>query len=78
MCKYCNSDVLLSDFRGYSRHHDYKYGVVTYIEDGTLYIEAHPDSVDVGAYVEEEIEINFCPICGSKLKEDVNAQNGNA
>ena len=37
-----------------------------YIEDNELYVTAVPDTYEPG-FMEEFVQINYCPMCGEKL-----------
>lgn len=43
-------------------------GMDVYIGDSSLCIDAVPDTYEP-IFMEKEIKINFCPMCGKKLEE---------
>ena len=43
-------------------------GIIVGVEDDELWVTAAPDTYEPG-YMEAEVKINFCPMCGEKLKK---------
>lgn len=69
MCKYCSGEKSLRCTRGrLSSKGDFAPGIEVFVERGMLYITAVADVYEPN-YMEEEIEINYCPKCGRDLKE---------
>lgn len=71
MCEHCNdnNDVFLSE-RTLSKNSEALTGIGCYIcsENKTLSIEACIDNTYVKPlYIEKDIKINYCPMCGRKL-----------
>ena len=72
-CRYCKGEVYLIDHRSgrYSNKGEFTYGIRVDICDGELGIEAVADTHEPN-YQEDYIQINYCPMCGEKLREDSN------
>lgn len=70
-CRYCRGEVYLTDSRSgrYSNKGEFTHGIRVDICDGELGIEAVADTYEPN-YQEESIEINYCPMCGEKLREE--------
>lgn len=73
MCKYCEresyEEKYIYDDRKWSRKTHSDFGIRVYIENNKLNIGASADTYEPG-YVECEIDINYCPMCGKNLKEE--------
>lgn len=67
-CKYCddNNDVYLHDDCKYSLKADCETGIVAYVFQNKLYINSCADTHEP-SYMEADVEINYCPMCGRKL-----------
>ena len=48
---------------------DFYPGIIAFVENNRLEIEAIPDTYE-NAYLEASVEINYCPMCGRKLEEE--------
>ena len=70
-CPYCSGDNLLSERLKYGDKGDGYVGMDVYVENGALYIDAVPDTYEP-IFMEKEIKINFCPMCGKNLEEKKN------
>lgn len=76
MCEYCDENIYpkkyLIERNTYSSHTDSYIGVGVAINGNILEIEAVGEvgypSKDT-TYVEDNKEINYCPMCGKNLKE---------
>lgn len=66
VCKYCKKGALLAERKLYEDHEGFV-GIEVYIEGNTMYVDASSDKYEPN-FMECEFEINFCPVCGSKLK----------
>lgn len=70
ICLYCTADEhLLDTTTKMSRKGHFHPGDTIGIEDGELWVTAVPDTLEP-EYLEAEVKINFCPMCGRDLKED--------
>lgn len=66
-CCYCNSnESLIERDDHFSSKRDFYPGIDVFISDDLLCIEAVPDSYEP-IFMEREVKINFCPMCGEKL-----------
>ena len=66
-CVYCSCDRRLIERSNKLSDKGVFYpGLDVYIDRGVLYIEGCAD-VHEPNYIEEEVRINFCPMCGEKL-----------
>lgn len=70
-CRYCRGEVYLIDERSgcYSNKGDFCHGIRVNICEGELGIEAVADTHEPN-YQETDIQINYCPMCGEKLREE--------
>lgn len=69
-CKICNGEEALMVREKRSKKKDYGYiGFDISVEDGTLLVAAVPDTYEP-AYMDTEIKINYCPICGKRLSRE--------
>ena len=74
MCKYCNewpTAELFNNCTKLSKKRDCYPGINVEImqKDSTLHIGACPDTYEPG-WIEAFVDINYCPMCGRKLKDD--------
>jgi hypothetical protein len=70
-CEYCSDYAprpLINRGNRMSLKRDIYPGISITIEDSELYISAVPDTYEPG-YLEAEVKINFCPMCGRKFEE---------
>ena len=66
-CPYCTeSKHLLERDESLSFKGDFFPGIDMFIDNGMLCIEAVPDVYEP-CYMEQEVKINYCPMCGEKL-----------
>lgn len=70
-CKYCSDkgDSILDTRTQLSRKGDFYPGIDLFIEDDELNIIAVGDTHET-SYVEDEVKINYCPMCGRSLKDE--------
>lgn len=69
-CSFCNGDEnLLTGRTKLSLKGDFYPGIDVCIDGKELYITAVADVYEP-SYMEEHIEIHFCPMCGQKLGGD--------
>ncbi len=67
-CDYCNgTKSLIERDQAFSTHGDFYVGIGASIEDATLYIESVADVYEPN-WTETDVKINYCPMCGSKLR----------
>ena len=66
-CIYCAGEIPILDTTTTLSKKGFFYpGITVGVEDGELWVTAVPDTYEPG-YLEEDIKINFCPMCGEKL-----------
>lgn len=66
-CEYCNDNKLIYDGMVFSRKSEDGYsGIDILVEDNKLCVTASADTYEPN-YLEAEVEINYCPMCGKKL-----------
>lgn len=68
MCKYCITyEDIYNDYKYSNKKEDSMYGISVHIENNIMMIDASGDTYE-SSYVEAEIKINYCPMCGRKLE----------
>ena len=66
-CPYCRGEkTLISRSSKLSLKRDFYPGIELWVEADRIYIEAAPDTYEP-SFMEDEVKINFCPICGREL-----------
>lgn len=66
-CEYCRGTRTLIEQRDkLSLKGDFYPGFEVYLDKNTLCVVAVPDTYEP-AYMEEEVTIKFCPMCGARL-----------
>lgn len=82
-CKYCkinyDNEIDTAILNELKSNYDYKtkkhFGAVISIEGDKLNVWTCANVYEP-AYVETSVKINFCPMCGRQLNENVEAKNG--
>lgn len=67
MCKYCEIDDITNEAK---RHIRKNQRVTIKIVRNVCREDLYYLSVDTNSYQKEEININYCPICGRKINND--------
>lgn len=65
-CEYCEENKYIYDGMELSTKDDGYCGIDAYMNNNKLNIDASADTYEPN-YIEAEIEINYCPMCGRKL-----------
>ena len=66
-CQYCSGEKrLICPSTALSYKGDFYPGMDIWVEPGRLYVEVRPDTYEP-CFMEDEVKINFCPICGRKF-----------
>lgn len=65
-CEYCEGNKFIYDSMKLGTKNDSYCGIDVYINNNKLNIDASTDTYEPN-YIEVEVEINYCPMCGRKL-----------
>ena len=68
MCEYCKGEKpIFSNCTKYSSKGDFQPGIEVCVQGGEMSVTASPDTYEP-CYEEADFEINFCPMCGERLR----------